>query len=196
MKISKEKKKEILLVSFNVLKNDYNSNSSKLQEIINKMLPVDIDTAVEMWIYLLNNYKHYIKDSIEAYGLTEGIIFSASQSIGYIKIGEIIVNNDLFKQIVFRQSACVSYNTMFIIRNYILSNDLIIANELLELVYKNKNSKEHSFGGYIENLFTCFDPDSSITEEAFSLLQAWIDKIKNEEENAKANVGLLSLLSE
>ncbi|TYQ14665.1 UNVERIFIED_CONTAM: hypothetical protein Cloal_1026 [Acetivibrio alkalicellulosi] len=196
MKLSQEKKKDILLESFNVLKDNYSNNKIKIREIIGKMFSIDIDTSVEMWTYLLTKNKHFIKDADEAYGLTEGIIYVAEESIGTAKIGEIIVENEFLKKNIFSESVCVGLNTIGIIKHFLCINNLEIANELIDLVYKNKNNRKYSFGEYLEELIDSLKYEENLTDDAINILITWGEKVTDSEEKAKINVSLIDLSCE
>lgn len=56
MKISREKKHQILLDTFDLLKSNYEDNAVELRDVIGKMSKIDLDTSVQMWKYLIKSY--------------------------------------------------------------------------------------------------------------------------------------------
>ena len=52
-----EGKKDKLLRSFDVLKNDFHKNEISIAETVARMFEIDVDTAVDMWTYLLSRYE-------------------------------------------------------------------------------------------------------------------------------------------
>ena len=47
MKMSKEKRREKLISSFELLKQDYHENDLALQDLVGQMAKIDLDTALE-----------------------------------------------------------------------------------------------------------------------------------------------------
>jgi len=189
-----DKKKDILLQSFNVLKDNYINNKHKIWSIFKKVFPIDSDVAVEMWVYLLRNNPSLIKDENEAYGLTEMIINEAEEGIGRATIHDIVVKNGFIKQIVFGDSGDVSYNCQFIVSGLIISNKLVEANELINLVYKNRNNRGHSFDEFLEGIADLIGDENGISEDAVSLILSWTEKITDRERLAKINVALVDII--
>ena len=60
MNISKEKKKEILLHSFDIIKDNFEKNKLEFCEAIAKMVEIDKETAIDMWLYLLKKHEREI----------------------------------------------------------------------------------------------------------------------------------------
>lgn len=199
MNLSPEKKKEILLQSFDVLKEDLLNNSSKLKnlsklkDIIVKMVAVDIDTAVEMWIFLLEENGQFLEEEDEGYWLTGGIAYNAGEKIGTSRISEIVINNDLLKQAIFNQY--INPGSENIVHNFIYSNNPAVVNDLLQLVYTNKH-RHKSFGKYFEGVLDEIEEDKSISEEVSRVLLFWADKVMDKQEKARINVALLDILSD
>jgi len=191
MKVSKDKQKEILMSSFEILNGDYYENKQTIEEIIGKMFKLDIDIATQMWEYILTQ-NHQLLKSSDAYSLTEGIIYVAEKKIGEAEIANIVLSNNKIKDSVFKLSGDVAYNAIGIIRSKIENNELSIANELLEIVFANKY-KEWS----LYQVLDCVIPHKDeITQEAFDLLIMWIDKVRNKQEKAKLNVRMLEFMED
>ena len=55
MKLSENQKMDILVSSFDELKDDLESSRSTLTEIIRRMFAIDENIAISMWIYLLDH---------------------------------------------------------------------------------------------------------------------------------------------
>lgn len=194
MKLSSEKKKDILIESFNVLKENYTKNDTHIQDIVGSMFSYDIETALEMWKYLLNANQHLVREYRQAYGLTGKIVHAAAETIGFEKVGEIIVQNELLLRSVFRESADAIFGTTEIIKIYLYSNKLETANILLDHIYNNKYFRGYTFGEYLEILINNLERSSQLTEEVINLLITWAEKIIDTDEKAKINVSLLRFL--
>lgn len=198
MKISLEKQKEILLESFSILKGNFNKNTSKLGDIVSKMFSIDIETAIEMWTFLLNNNIDYVRDPYNSAVLTNGIYLGSASVLGVKRVGEIVFANDALKQMLFRHAAEKGYTSMDIIIHFICEDELDKADELLGLVYCKKGKTEVSFGDYLEFLVDQLGAsynNHNISEQGVNLILSWAEKVKDPEEKAKINVSILQLMS-
>lgn len=190
MKISVEKRKMILLESFEVIKDNYVDNKNNISELIGKMFKVDETLAIDMWLYILKKHNSFLKS--DSYSLAEGLIYQAQNNIGKEKIANIVLNNPIIKEACFSKAEFVSVCTVEIICQIIKQNELNTANELLLLI-QNNNNKRCSLYDVIENAIPFGE---EITEEAFDLLNSWINKIDNKEERAKLNVKMLEFMED
>lgn len=190
MKISAEKKKEILLDTFETLKNNYNRNNGiALRDLIGAMSKIDLDLAVEMWKYLIKNNMDILHTT---YDFSFSIMFTFEESIGQEKMHRLVAEDSFLKNSIFHESGDLSHSPLWAINRFIKQNDLVLANELLELAITNKY-KENSLYDIISD---AIPEGEEISEEAFELLSEWVGKIKNKEERAKLNLKMLSLLDE
>ena len=193
MAISNEKKREMLLNTFELLKDDFDNNSSSLSSIIVKMLKIDVDTAVDMWSYLLKRYSSKVRDEDEAYDLCGSIMYDGENAIGMEKMGDIILGNSTLKKALFGQSAddiALYFGELII--NKIDMNDLQTVDEILNLVYNNKY-KQNSWYDIMESVIP-EDDEIQVTEEALELLEMWCDKVTNAQERAKLNLKLMEFM--
>lgn len=187
--MSKEKKKEILLKNFEIIKNNYEKNSNAIADVVGKMFLIDIDMAVEMWIHLIKKYENEVK-SYNSYSITCGIVYNGDNAIGESKMDEIILGYPELKRAFF--SLMYEDTALYdgrIIRNKIFANELIVANELLELLYNNPY-REDSWYNIMDNSMPWADR-CEITTEAYELLEMWCDKVEDEEERAKLSIKML-----
>ena len=189
MKMSKEKKKEILLKNFEIIENNYEKNSEAISDIVRKMLLIDIDTAVDMWIHLIKKYEHEVKNHNSFY-ITGGISYYGGQDIGEAKMDKIILSTPELKNAYFSlMSEHTDVHCGSIIRNRISANDLIVANELLELLYNNPYRNDSWYD--IMEMSMPWAHECQITTEAYDLLEIWCDKVEDEEERAKLSIKML-----
>ncbi len=191
MKMSKDQKKETLMSSFEMLKENCTENEEAIKKIISEMLKLDKNTAIEMWEYILKKNAHLIK-STYMYYLTEGIILYGSAVIGQVEIENIIIGSNILKKGIFKHALAFKGNAAEIISNKIKQNELSIANELLELAYNNKY-REWTFYNVLDSVIPY---EGSITQEAFDLLTMWIEKINNKQEKAKLNLKMIDFIEE
>lgn len=187
--ISNEKKKEILLESFDIIKDNYSDNQCEINALLAKMFKIDVDCATEMWIYLLD--KHKDKLSIDGALITSSTIHDAQEILGREGISNIVVNNEIIKKSCFLISNS-TYMCDNIISSEIYNNNLDTANELLSLIYQNKN-KEDCFYNCIKSVIQYYECES-INEQVYELFNVWVNKMDNKEDVAKLKVYLIDFM--
>lgn len=176
-----EGKKDKLLRSFDILKNDFKKNEISIAETVARMFEIDVDTAVDMWTYLLSRYEKETQ-SEDAWYLTGGIISKGSMVIGYEEMDTIILNNPTLKHTLFYSSGSwLHISVRGIIRRKIENEELALADELLQMVYDNPNKRD-SWYEIMSNVMPSF---KEISNNAYDLLELWCDKVEDDEERAK-----------
>ncbi len=185
MKMNNEKKKEILLKNFEIIKDNYDDNVSSLGEVIQKMLSLDEDVAIDIWKFILNKYKLRIRER-GSYDITGRIIYQ----IGESRFESIITKSTEIKNALFTECYYTSMQAFFI-RELITNNALQLADELLNLLYNNKY-KEDTWYKIMD--YAMPRDDSDITSEAYELLEIWCDKVQNKEERAKLSIQTLAFI--
>ncbi len=189
MNISKEKKKEILLKNFDILKNNFGKNSSHYSDIISQMASIDVNTAIEMWVYLIKRYEDEVK-SYHSYNITGSVAYDCEKILGEETVEKIILETPEIKNAYFSlMYRYVPQHCGRIIEKKISNNELMEANELLELVYNNPY-KEDSWYKIIDNCMPLSDRWEP-NENAIELLEMWCDKVEDEEERAKLSIKML-----
>lgn len=189
MKMSNDKKKELLLKNFDIIKGDCEENEESLGSAVKKMFKLDKQTAVDMWEYLLSTYEGFIK-SDDSYYVTADIVNSMSDELGENQIGDIIINSRVLKNALFAQSYRV-WAQVDIVTHYIAIGNLQIADELLGLLYSNPY-KEDGWYEVMDRVMPSSDAD--ITNEAYELLEMWCDKVKNDKERAKLSIKMMEFV--
>ncbi len=204
MKSSSSNKKDILLDSFEVLKNNYEKNKGTYRNIIGEMCNIDKEIATDMWIWLLKkHFEHAINGEIslffsEAYDLTEAVTSSISEIVGKENTCKIVLSNEYLKNFLFEKSGSLfceigisGYGCAGIIAMQINENNLIIANELFDLILNNKNAK-YDLAKLMLKIID--EICGKITEDAFNIMNEWSKQIKDIELRATVNVKLLSFI--
>lgn len=193
MPISSERKKDLLLQSFDVLKNNLDENKDKICDLIAKVAKIDTSIAIEMWNYILDNGKQLVKDSDKAYHLCGGLIYALEKQIGGNNVIEILKENPKITEVVFGESGDICSSTESAISSIIRTGDFELADTTLSLVYKNKR-KEKSFGEILEYIceisFYDSDNDEELNQSKAELLLNWAEKIKDKERKARIDVTL------
>ena len=180
--MNKEKKKEILLKNFDIIKNNFGKFHTEMGDCVVNMFTVDVDMAVEMWKYLLIKYKDELMGD-DSYSITECITYEGGDIISKETMYNIILSTPEIKQAIFSDSKRFNDCDAIIVNN-IISNEIELANELLDLQYNNSTKREMWFQVMNWCLVILNDYTSSISEEAFDLLDMWCSKVEDEEERA------------
>lgn len=193
MALSNEKKKEILLQSFNVLKKNIYENASDLENLIKKIAEFDLDMALEMWKFILKNYNRYDQYYNETYCITSSLIDSLAKKYGIDRLSEFILNDQLVLNKLYHESANVDDQ---VVAYLIDGNQLDKANDLFKLIHSNMNflraEEEDRFGKYLYNLFYLYR--KNITEDKMDFIFSWVEKVPSEEGRAKLHVLLLEYM--
>ena len=194
MALSNEKKKETLIRNFDILKDNYEKNKSTLASVVVKMLKIDIDTVVDMWTYLLTKHDSKLK-SDDSWFLTGNIVYEGYKAIGKPKMAEIVLGNQTIKKALFSQAGGdgVYLFVGWMIASKINSNELQLADELLSMVYNNKN-KENSWYEILDDIIPADPEDLQVSEEAYELLERWCDKVTDAEERAKLSIKMMEFM--
>lgn len=190
MKMSSEKKKEILLKNFEIIKEDYENNQVSIAKVVSEMFAIDTVMATDMWVYLLTTYDEYVKGE-DSYFLTGGIAYNGSNKIGDIKMDRVIIENPIIKMAMFSLTCDGIHDAVGeIIGRRISANDLQTADELLQMVYKNpyKNSDWYSIMDRV------MDGVDVLTESGYELLETWCEKAETKTERAKLSVRMLEFI--
>lgn len=193
MKISPEKKKQIILDSFELLKSDYNENRVALWNAVGKMSKIDTETAVTMWKYLIKDNP----DVLHASGdFSFSVMYSIEEAIGKNKTYRLVANDDFLKESIYKESGELECCPLYAIGFFIETNELTTANELLELIVANSYAKVSLYHVLDEIIPDDPDEDERMSDEAYNLLSGWIEKVANKKERAKLNLKMLSFMDE
>lgn len=202
---SNTKKEEILIQSFNVLKDDIEEHKYKLAEIIGKMSAINLELAVDMWKYLLQNARSILKE--DGYTLTGGIIHDIKENNSMDEVIDILKDHeDIFE-------ACFGIANEpyhYIVTDAFSYGEIDFADRVLETI-NNNPYKEDSFASYLEDVCEFFveefedihtfdefwddheehDKKVEIASDASLILLKWINTITDKEQRARLNVTLI-----
>ncbi|OZI13335.1 hypothetical protein CEW92_01930 [Bacillaceae bacterium SAS-127] len=78
VKKSNAAKEQILIESFEVLKENLEKHDRKMADIVAKMAAVNLDLAIEMWKFLIVNGQSIVKE--DGYRFTGGVIYDLEKS--------------------------------------------------------------------------------------------------------------------
>ena len=189
MKMDNGKKKEIILKNFDIIKENISQNGESIARAILKMLKLDIETAIEMWAYILVKHESYVKE--EGYNITAALISEGAEIIGKREMCDLIIQNPSLKKALFSLSNKV-WAQADIAEMLIKENNLQLADELLQLLYLNQY-KEDSWYEVIDRAMSGLDEDD-VSAEAYELLEVWCDKVTNAEERAKLSIRMMEFI--
>jgi hypothetical protein len=200
MKLTSDKKVEMLLDSFNVLKDNIKENAPQLGDILDICLIHNKDLATEIWENLINSNVNLFAKGKDSYKLTTDILFkvfcTTGDHVSEDDFCDIIYSSTVIRNAIFKSAV---YLTCFdrVVSHFIRTSELNKANELLMCVSTNMN-KESSFESHLADVMlqlsnsNCYNPISS---DAIELLTHWIDTIKDKTNKAKFRHRKLKLLS-
>lgn len=190
MKISTEKKKQLLLDSFDLLKGNYHENSRALQDIVEKMIKIDLDVAISMW-------KCLIKENPDAlhsgYEFAFSIMYPLEEAIGIKRLAYLVIDDEFLKTSIYGECGNLQYEPFEIITYFIEVGKLDIADELLKLAKSNPHDS-HSLYDILDHVIP--EKGAKISEDAFDFITSWIEAVPSKEERAKLNLRMLDFMDE
>jgi hypothetical protein len=198
MSFSKDKRKEMLLESFNVLKENVIENSSKIGDLLDMCFLLDEQLATDMWGHLIDSNISRIGQSGYSFScrLLHLIMDCSGNHINKSKFSYIMYNNNKICDAIFNLSDELGSSNR-VVSQLIADNKVDKANHLLELVYTN-NNKSISFSQYLEDVFQYlpYPHDNPISTAAAEMLSNWIDKITDKSEKAQLNIAFLTKIAD
>lgn len=191
MSISEDKKKSVLLDSFETLKDDAEEHADALKDLLCEMSSIDCGLAIEMWEHLLEENKRAIVSQKErnwAWStLTTWLHYDFRGSTE--EINERVFSRGILTEMLYRRSGQWCSNLAQPIVDSIDNGDLDTANYLISLLHKNKlMQQDESFGEILKDILEeQISFDEPATQELF---ESWSKKL-NRVDRAKFNVALL-----
>lgn len=193
MNAKTEKKKEILIRSFETLKDGCRNSKDtrdKVEECVGSMFKMDVDMATEMWIYLLEQYSDMLSSN-EGWGLIGWIYWIAGDNIGEAAINNIVLKNAPIKRAIFElQNGALGRSAGCIIRSEIEKGNILLADELINLLFDNQYKEET----WYEVMDLAIPWSAPISDEAVEMLESWFEKVEDKEERAKLDIRLAEIL--
>lgn len=189
MKISAEKKKQMLMDSFELLKDEYKENRFSLIDLIGKIAKIDTPTAIEMWKYLIKNNPDALHDSSD-FGFSTW--YDIEKSVGQETVDRIVMEDEFLKRSIYGECGDLGCSPLYAVSRLILRGELSTADEILQLIRGNRHREQSMY----EVLDEVIPEDEQITEEAFDFLNDWIGKIRSKSERAKLNLKMLNFVED
>lgn len=190
-RIAASQKEQFLLDTYDLLKANYSANRWSLWDLIGQMAKINRDTAVLIWKELIAANPDVLHSS-EDFGFS--IMYRMEEAIGREWAFRLVAEDDELRNAIYSELGDMQLSPIHAIQFFVLVNAVYLADELLELAFKNK----YRCNSFYE-ILDCIIPDFSgehITDEAFELLMKWIERIEDPEEKAKLNLKMLNFMDE
>lgn len=202
---SNSEKEAILIESFDMLKDNIEEHGGKITDIIGKVSAINLDLAVEMWKYVLQNAHSLIKE--DGYSYTGGVIYNLEKKTGLENVINILKENEDIVEVCYGLSNDVYH---YAVSEAIQFGEIELADRMLELIKSNKY-KDSSFSSILEEVCESFvdkfedihtfdedwddrdehDKKVEIASQGSSILLKWAKTIKDKEQKARLNVTLI-----
>lgn len=215
-----EKKEQILLDSFNVLKDNVKTNHEQLAQIMVQLQESQPETVIELWKYLLDkNWTHVVRDKEEYYSissyLTSDLMKELTNNSGFLTFEKYFSSEPKILQAVYQYSPSLPPWSTSVIALQIKRKNFEKANIMLEYMYANKKNnflRNDEFCNYcfsniykewIESYITTsrthygarsWETNLKVSEDIFEFLEYWVDQIKDFQEKARTKVYLMELI--
>lgn len=190
-RIAASQKEQFLLDTYDLLKANYSANRWSLWDLIGQMAKINCDTAVLIWKELITANPDVLHSS-EDFGFS--IMYRMEEAIGREWAFRLVAEDDELRNAIYSELGDMQLLPIHAIQFFVLVNAVYLADELLELTFKNKY-RCNSFYEILDCIIPDF-PGEHITDEAFELLMKWIEKVEDPEEKAKLNLKMLNFMDE
>lgn len=214
-------KEEVLLNSFELLKNDVKSNYESILKIFCQLIDKQPETVIELWLYLLqHNWEDVVsgkgRDSISAYltYITMRVINIMNDNNKFELIEEYFISEQKILQAVYQYAPALPVESTSIIAIQIKKHNFEKAGVMLEYMFHNEKndftkdytSPEQSY----YNIFKSMIEKYILTQhgygtsgsknrrrcdpDEFRFLSYWVDQIKDSTQKAETDVILMELV--
>lgn len=194
-------KREVLIESFNLLKNNWDSKMDAIRGCITQMALIDSDEAVNMWLKVAQKSKRnktLDEDSSEMFNWTLYYMLKKLDESTEIKLAMSIFKNREFCDYMYRLNTKLGDEESRIIKWAISQNDVESLLYVLKNAQKNKSKNGYTIGRVV---FEAINGYNRIRREGHVLanetklaLADFVKSIKSKVEKSEANVALMSII--
>lgn len=190
MKLSADRKKEILCDSYEALKLNAQKNDSSLAKVISQMAVIDLPLSFEMWKSLIKSNFGLFR-SKDSFYISHGMLNEITHEVDEATAYQAVIDDITIRKYLYGESGGNIYGGT-VIQYSIITNQLLIANELLDLAYRNKYKGRPFADILCDPIFhQGAIPRDQISDDAVQLLLSWIEKVEDREERARLNMEML-----
>ncbi len=186
-------KKNLLIESFSVLRDSWDSREDSICKILQKMASIDSEKAIEMWEYLLSHNM----DSLQNYGnsLTHGIIYNLEQGMPEEDLAMLVFSNDSLCKLIFNKVSNVYWNQMRLLYFLVLRDEFDKMRKVLDLIKRNASNTEYRVGRAAAETISRFENDSSqLSSQWVHFFQDYLETIQNPEDKAELVIALIDYI--
>lgn len=188
-------KKNLLIETFSILKDSWESKDDAIKKIILKMASIDLSTSISMWLYILQNNPHSVQWSGNAYSAIELMIYQLSDVAGEEKLSQVIFGNEELSSIIYGENAYVSDRATDLLLYLIKNNDRKRLTKMLDLVKSNTNTSEFTVGTVIAKVIEGYEENCSrLSNTWVKFFVDYANDLSNPTDKAEATVALLEYL--
>lgn len=201
--MNKETKEQMILESFDILKDSWEDKRGAIRRLLNNMFDINPQSFINMWLYILkhNSKNLFVSDSWGAYELTEQIVNdiygrnAGNYNDEYDNENEemmykLVFDNKELYTLLFGKSSTIGEYTSFLLSHLIASNNTSKLLEVLKLIDNNSN-KDETIGAILTEAIEHIEVD--VPKQNIECLENFVAKISDKTDRAEAFTALLSL---
>lgn len=194
-------KREVLIESFNLLKNNWDSKMDAIRGCITQMALIDSDEAVNMWLKVAQKSKRnktLDEDSSDIFNWTLYHMLRELDKSTEIRLAISIFKNKEFCDYMYRLNTRLGDEESKIVKWAIFQNDVESLLYVLKNAQKNKSKNGYTIGKVVFEAINGYNKiryEGRILENETKLALAdFVKSIKSKVEKSEANVALMSII--
>lgn len=196
--MNKGAKKELLVDTFEVLKDMWPAKREAIVKIFRSMRIIDLDKMMEMWEYLIKkNELTTHQNDYESWNLLEGIVYDVFLDGCLIKYADApfslaVYQNRTINKYLFSVNPRLAEYTSAIIANLMLEIPLNEIGKILNSIGSRKN-QENGLGNILTWIIERFRYDENLDKKIKDFLLNYIGSMADKTERAVAYAAYLEI---
>ena len=196
--MNKGAKKELLIDTFDVLKDMWPAKREAIMKVFRSMRVIDLDKMLEMWEYLIKkNEVTAHQNDYESWKLLEGVVqdvFTEGCLISYADktFSLAVYNNEIIRKYLFSVNPQLEKYTAAIIANLMSEISLNEIEKILNNIGSRK-SQENGLGNILTWIIERFRYDEDLSKEIKDFLLYYISSMADKTERAVAYAAYLEI---
>lgn len=188
-------KKTLLIESFSVLRDSWDSKEDAITKILKKMIAIDIDKTMEMWLYILEHNPNAVAWEGNAIAAIENMIFDFQNIVSEESLANAIFNNEILSKLIFGKNAGLSLSSSYLLATLLKKNDQKLMKKILDLVKSKTATSGFSIGTVISKMIEHYEAEGSrLSKSWVRFLLSYIEDIPQQEDKAEATVALIDYI--